>query len=127
MKYINPEKKRNAGHASMDGKCTPDPGRLLSLDFWAVLFVRMLPLLSHCSLLKDRSQQANTYILFWQIPRQSGRQMMLIDLGGSLPACAALVYETEKRVMLMHALHSHRTSTALVNDFRISGDHAAFW
>ena len=97
MKCINPEKKRNAGHASMDGKCTPDPGRLLSLgnqvlDFWPVLFVRMLPLLSSL-LIAEGQVPAGKYILFWQIPRQSGRQMMLIDLGGSssLPACARVV------------------------------------
>jgi hypothetical protein len=49
-------------------------------------------LIAHCWR-TGPSRQIRTvlYILFWQIPRQSGRQTMLIDLGGSLPACARVV------------------------------------
>ena len=110
----------------MDGKCTLGPGRLLGnrvLDFWRVLFVRMLALL----IAQGQAPAGKYYyILFWQIPRQSGRQMMLIVLGGSSSLCArcvALVYETEKRVTLMHAQphkNEHRHGIWLVPHLIVS-------
>ena len=87
----------------MHARPGPTPWGTECWIFWAVLFVRMLALL----IAQGQAPAGKYYyILFWQIPRQSGRQMMLIVLGGSSSLCArcvALVYETEKKVTLMHA------------------------